>query len=80
MGDGSFAELLDRYLADMETTTSLASIDGKLIAFADTAGRSIPEIQGDAVPVRRTTVIVEDFAASRIRARKNQLCFCHHCI
>jgi len=64
----------------MKAAALLAAIDSKLIAFTDAAGCSIPEIQGDAVPLGRTAVVVEYFAASRIRPWKNQLRFCHHCI
>ena len=65
--------VLDAPLADVEASTSLAAVDRQLIARTSAAGRSIPEFQGDAVPISGSAVAVEDLAASGISARKNQL-------
>jgi hypothetical protein len=74
---GSLAKLFDSDLADVKAATPLAAIDCEVIALTTTAGCSIPEIKGDAVSLSRTAVVVEDFAASRIRAWKNQFRICH---
>jgi hypothetical protein len=76
-GAGSLAKLFDSDLADVKAATPLAAIDCELIAFTTTASCSIPEIESDAVSLSRTAVVVEDFAASRIGAWKNQFHICH---
>jgi hypothetical protein len=65
------------FLTDVEAAAPLAAADGQLIAFTDMSGGSVPELQGDAVPIRSSTVVVENLAASEIGAREDQLNFRH---
>jgi hypothetical protein len=65
------------FLTDVEAAASLAAADGQLIAFTDMSGGSVPELQRDAVPIRRSPVVVENLAASQIGAREDQLNFRH---
>jgi len=73
VGIGPNTNALDPFLTDMEAAAPLAPIDGQVIAFADVVGRSVPELQGDAMPIRSTSVAVKDLAASGIGTRENQL-------
>ncbi|MFI5454636.1 MAG: hypothetical protein ACHRXM_04220 [Isosphaerales bacterium] len=72
-GIGANTNAFDPFLADVEAAASLAPADGQLIAFADVAGRSVPELQGNAMPIRSTSVGEKNFAAFGIGARENQL-------
>jgi hypothetical protein len=76
-GDRSLAQLFDSNLADVKAATSLAAIDGELMAITAPTGCSIPEIQSDAVPLGRSAIVVEDFAAASIGTRKDELRLCH---
>jgi len=73
VGIGANTSAFDPFLTDVEAAASLAAADGQLIAFADVAGRSVPELQGNAVPIRGTSVAVKNLAAFGIGARENQL-------
>jgi len=70
---GASSHALDPFLTDVKAAAPLAPADGQLVAFADVAGRSVPELERDAVLIRGATVVVENLAASRIGARENQL-------
>jgi hypothetical protein len=67
----------DPFLTDVEAAASLAAADSQLIAFTDMSGGSVPELEGDTVPIRSSTVVVENLAASEIGAREDQLNFRH---
>jgi hypothetical protein len=69
---GVNSEPRDAPLADVKASAPLAAVDRQLIAFTDTAGRSLPEFQGDAMPVSSAAISIEDLAAFRISTRKNQ--------
>jgi len=73
VGIGANTNALDPFLTDVESAAPLAPVDGQLVAFADVTGRSVPEFQGDAVPIRGMSVAVKNLAASRISTRENQL-------
>jgi hypothetical protein len=73
VGIGATTKALGPFLSNMETTAPLAAANGQLIAFADAAGRSVPELQSDAVPIRSAAVLVEGLAASGIGPGENQL-------
>jgi hypothetical protein len=73
VGIGANTNGLDPFLPDVEAAAPLAPVDGQLIAFADMASRSVPELQGNAVPIRGTSVAVKNLAAFGIGARENQL-------
>ena len=64
VGIGANTNARDPFLTDVEATAPLAPADGQLIAFADVAGRSVPELQDNAVPIRSTSVTVKNLAAS----------------
>jgi hypothetical protein len=71
--NGTSTNVLDPFLTDMEAAALLAPVDSQNIAFADMTGCLVPEFQGNAVPVRRTPVAVENLAAIGIGTRKNQM-------
>ena len=77
MGIGSDTVALDSLLTNVEAAASFASEDGQLMTLTDVTGRSIPELQCDAVPVSSPPVFVENLAALGIGARENQLSSCH---
>jgi len=77
IGSGTNLSALDPFLTDVEAAAPLAPADRQLIAFTDVAGRSVPERQGDAVPIRGSSVTVKNLATSGIGARENQLSFRH---
>jgi len=72
-GIGANTNAFDPFLTDVEAAASLAPVDGQLIAFTDVPGRSVPELQGNAMPIRSTSVGEKNFAAFGIGARENQL-------
>ena len=65
--------LLNSFLSDMKAPAPLAAVDRQVVAFAEITGRLVPEIQDNAVFVRRTAFLVKDLAAFDIGERENQL-------
>jgi hypothetical protein len=61
----------DAFLPDVKPTASTAPVDGQSIAFPNSAGRSVPQFQGNAVPVGSTAVAEENLTASKIGTREN---------
>jgi hypothetical protein len=66
-------ELLDASLADVKASAPPAAVDRQLIAWSGIAGRSVPEFQGDAMPISSSAVVVKDLTAFGISTWKNQL-------
>jgi hypothetical protein len=65
--------IFDSLLTYMEAAASLAAIHGKAIALPKITGCLVPEVEDNAVFVGSPACFVEDFAASGIRTRENQL-------
>jgi hypothetical protein len=55
----------------MEAAAPLAAVHDQIIAFAEIAGRLVPEVQDNAVFVCTPAFSVENLAASGISVREN---------
>jgi hypothetical protein len=72
------SEAIDPFLADVEAAAPLATEDRQPAVFPGSAGRSVPDFQGDPVLLGRSAVVVENLAAGGIVPSQNQTGHRHH--